>query len=164
MGHEDPIAGQKLRVCYGVVAAMRLPDRALEQIENQPIRDGRSSFPVESRKISCSQGNFRGRRDFAQAEESRAEIAEVTACLDGVLVASLHSGDGERLDRVNTISGPIFARKSNALLTDIRRCVRRHRSRSPATDQPAPHRLRVRKKASLNASTAGRFGCASQYA
>ena len=29
-GHEDPIAGQKLRVCYGVVAAMRLPDRALE--------------------------------------------------------------------------------------------------------------------------------------
>jgi len=29
-GPEDPIAGQKLRVCYGVVAAMRLPDRALE--------------------------------------------------------------------------------------------------------------------------------------
>src|SRR5256885_1461190 len=57
-----------------------------------------------------------------------------------------------------------FREESNALLTEIRRGVRRHRSRSPATDQPAPHRLRVRKKASLNASTAGRFGCASQYA
>ena len=30
MGHEDPIPGQKLRVCYGVVAAMKPPDRALE--------------------------------------------------------------------------------------------------------------------------------------
>jgi len=117
--------------------------------------------PVSQRR---QEKYFTRRRDFAQAEELRAEMAEVTACLDGVLVASLHSGDGERLDRVNTISGPIFARKSNALLTEIRRCVRRHRSRSPATDQPAPHRLRVRKKASLNASTAGRFGCASQYA
>ena len=129
-GMKTQLQGKSLRVCYGVVAAMRLPDRALEQIENQPIRDGRSSFPVESRKISCSQGNFRGRRDFAQAEESRAEIAEVTACLDGVLVASLHSGDGERLDRVNTISRGSqmrFLRTSADACGDIDRLQRTNR-------------------------------------
>ncbi len=46
MGHEDPIAGQKLRVCYGVVAAMRLPDRALE------------AFPFQGRYSRGSQMRF----------------------------------------------------------------------------------------------------------
>ena len=41
------------------------------------------------RRTGCANcGGYRralARRDFVQAEELRAEIAEVTACLDGVL-------------------------------------------------------------------------------
>jgi hypothetical protein len=37
------------------------------------------------RELRGLQAQALARRDFVQAEELRAEIAEVTACLDGVL-------------------------------------------------------------------------------
>jgi hypothetical protein len=40
------------------------------------------------RELRALQGQGAGRCDFVQAEELRAEIAEVTACLDGVLEAA----------------------------------------------------------------------------
>lgn len=40
------------------------------------------------RELRGLQAQALARRDFVQAEELRAEIAEVTACLDGVLEAA----------------------------------------------------------------------------
>ena len=40
------------------------------------------------RELRALQAKALARRDFVQAEELRAEIAEVAACLDGVLEAA----------------------------------------------------------------------------
>lgn len=39
-------------------------------------------------ELSALRAQALARRDYVQAEELRAEIAEVTACLDGVLEAA----------------------------------------------------------------------------
>jgi hypothetical protein len=52
------------------------------------------------RELRGLQAQALARRDFVQAEELRAEIAEVTACLDGVLEsAQERSPLPERADR-----------------------------------------------------------------
>jgi len=69
MGHEDPIAGQKLRVCYGVVAAMRLPDRALEafptlfRMADSHFRLNREKFPI-LREIAAAAATLRRLKSY----------------------------------------------------------------------------------------------------
>ena len=48
------------------------------------VRDARDWL----HELRTLQAKALARRDFVQAEELRAEIAEVTACLDGILEAA----------------------------------------------------------------------------